>query len=44
MIGGLLFATVATLFFVPTVFGLLHTFAGTKKIGDPQPQHRSVEH
>ncbi len=44
VIGGLLFATVATLFFVPTVFGLLHTFAGTKKIGDPQPQHRSVEH
>jgi multidrug efflux pump subunit AcrB len=24
VIGGLLFATIATLFFVPTVFGLIH--------------------
>ena len=32
VIGGLLAATVATLFFVPSVFALLHTLAGTKKV------------
>jgi len=45
VIGGLLFATVATLFFVPTVFGLLHSLGGSKKqVGDSQPQRESVEH
>jgi multidrug efflux pump subunit AcrB len=32
VIGGLLFATVATLFFVPTVFALLHSWAGSQKV------------
>jgi multidrug efflux pump subunit AcrB len=31
VIGGLLFATVATLLFVPTVFALLHNLGGAKK-------------
>jgi multidrug efflux pump subunit AcrB len=45
VIGGLLFATVATLFFVPTVFGFLHTLVGTKrKDAVPAEQHESVEH
>jgi multidrug efflux pump subunit AcrB len=44
VIGGLLFATVATLFFVPTVFGLLHTLAGTKKINQTEPEHASQQH
>jgi len=35
VIGGLLAATVATLFFVPSVFALLHTLAGTKKVTEP---------
>jgi multidrug efflux pump subunit AcrB len=43
VIGGLLFATVATLLFVPTVFGLLHSWAGSKKTSDSLvAQH--VEH
>jgi multidrug efflux pump subunit AcrB len=41
VIGGLLFATVATLFFVPSVFGLLHTLAGTKKLNENQPEQVS---
>jgi multidrug efflux pump subunit AcrB len=32
VIGGLLFATVATLFFVPTVFSIMHG-AGDREIG-----------
>jgi len=45
VIGGLLFATVATLFFVPTVFGLLHSFGGSKKkVLDGRQQTESVEH
>jgi multidrug efflux pump subunit AcrB len=44
VIGGLLFATVATLFFVPTVFGLLHSFAGTERVDESKPRHESVEH
>jgi multidrug efflux pump subunit AcrB len=44
VIGGLLFATVATLFFVPTVFGLLHNLGGSKQqVGDSQPRRESVE-
>ncbi len=42
VIGGLLFATVATLFFVPSVFALLHTLAGTKKL-DEKPQEEPAE-
>jgi multidrug efflux pump subunit AcrB len=42
VIGGLLFATVATLFFVPTVFGLLHTFAGTKQLDEDKLHHEPV--
>ncbi len=38
VIGGLLFATVATLFFVPSVFGLLHSWAGTKKLHETTPE------
>jgi multidrug efflux pump subunit AcrB len=45
VIGGLLFATVATLFFVPTVFGLLHSLGGSKKPVVPQQRQReAVEH
>jgi multidrug efflux pump subunit AcrB len=44
VIGGLLFATVATLFFVPTVFGLIHSLAGTKALSKGKLQHESVEH
>jgi len=43
VIGGLLFATVATLFFVPTVFGLLHSWAGTKKLSETEPAHASQQ-
>jgi multidrug efflux pump subunit AcrB len=31
VIGGLLFATVSTLFFVPVLFGLIHNFLGKRK-------------
>jgi multidrug efflux pump subunit AcrB len=44
VIGGLLFATVATLFFVPTVFGMVHTLAGTKKLSEGELQAEPVEH
>jgi multidrug efflux pump subunit AcrB len=40
VIGGLLCATVATLTFVPAVFGLLH---GTKKEGGASPHEREQE-
>jgi multidrug efflux pump subunit AcrB len=33
VIGGLLFATVATLFFVPTVFSIIHGKSGDREIG-----------
>jgi multidrug efflux pump subunit AcrB len=33
VIGGLLFATVATLFFVPTVFSIVHGRSGNREIG-----------
>jgi multidrug efflux pump subunit AcrB len=36
VIGGLVFATVATLFFVPTVFVLIH---GRRHIDEPAPAH-----
>jgi Cu/Ag efflux pump CusA len=44
VIGGLLFATVATLFFVPSVFALLHSWAGTKKISEQELDHVSQQH
>ena len=44
VIGGLLFATVATLFFVPTVFGLIHSLVGTKALSEGQFEHQPVEH
>jgi multidrug efflux pump subunit AcrB len=37
VIGGLLFATVATLFFVPVVFSLVHGWLG-KRHGEPHPE------
>jgi len=43
VIGGLLFATVATLFFVPTVFGLLHSFGGRQKTAGLALQSEQVE-
>jgi multidrug efflux pump subunit AcrB len=33
VIGGLLFATIATLFFVPVVFGLIHGWRGRHQTG-----------
>ena len=44
VIGGLMFATVATLFFVPTVFGLLHSWMGTKKTQEVEFASESVKH
>ena len=44
VIGGLLFATVATLFFVPSVFALLHTLAGTKKLSEAATEPASQKH
>jgi multidrug efflux pump subunit AcrB len=35
VIGGLLFATVSTLFFVPVVFSILHRHHGAKPVPDP---------
>jgi multidrug efflux pump subunit AcrB len=42
VIGGLLFATVATLFFVPTVFGLLHSFGDKKRISGKALQQEPI--
>jgi Cu/Ag efflux pump CusA len=40
VIGGLLFATVATLLFVPAVFSLLHRNTGAKETSDgDRPRH-----
>jgi multidrug efflux pump subunit AcrB len=36
VIGGLLFATVSTLFFVPVVFSILHRHHGVKPVPDPR--------
>jgi multidrug efflux pump subunit AcrB len=44
VIGGLLFATVATLLFVPTVFGLLHNLGGNKKKTGAALQREEVRH
>jgi len=48
VIGGLLFATVATLFFVPTVFALIHSRrsrGATASVGPaPLPGRPSLEH
>jgi multidrug efflux pump subunit AcrB len=41
VIGGLLLATVATLFFVPSVFALLH-HSGRRQ-SDPLPEHPAPE-
>jgi multidrug efflux pump subunit AcrB len=37
VIGGLLFATVSTLFFVPTFFNVLHGWLGRRKGHTPPP-------
>jgi Cu/Ag efflux pump CusA len=43
VIGGLLFATVATLFFVPTVFSLIHGFLSRDAAAiQPQAQSRKA--
>jgi multidrug efflux pump subunit AcrB len=39
VIGGLLFATVATLFFVPTVFTIVHGRRGSKSAAAPENAH-----
>jgi CzcA family heavy metal efflux pump len=39
VIGGLVFATVATLFFVPTVFVLIHGRKGHERAPEPAPAH-----
>jgi multidrug efflux pump subunit AcrB len=48
VIGGLMFATVATLFFVPTVFALIHSRrsrSATASMGQaPLPGRPSLEH
>jgi multidrug efflux pump subunit AcrB len=44
VIGGLMFATVATLFLVPTVFGLIHSWAGRASTYAEQLQHEPVKH
>ncbi len=44
VIGGLMFATVATLFFVPSVFALLHSLAGKTKAPTEEFRHESIEH
>jgi multidrug efflux pump subunit AcrB len=38
VIGGLIFATVATLFIVPTVFSLMHRKRAAAKTQDAEPQ------
>jgi len=42
VIGGLLFATVATLFFVPIVFAMIHTRAEKPESPETEPIHSSV--
>jgi multidrug efflux pump subunit AcrB len=44
VIGGLLFATVATLLFVPTVFALLHNIGGNKNKTGVALQREEVRH
>jgi multidrug efflux pump subunit AcrB len=39
VIGGLLFATVATLFFVPTVFSIIHGRAAARALHSPETSH-----
>jgi multidrug efflux pump subunit AcrB len=39
VIGGLIFATVATLFFVPTVFSIIHGRASARALHSPEPSH-----
>jgi multidrug efflux pump subunit AcrB len=39
VIGGLIFATIATLFFVPTVFALIHGRAGAERLAPPELSH-----
>jgi multidrug efflux pump subunit AcrB len=43
VIGGLLFATVATLLFVPTVFAMLHNLGGAKKTNTTTVQHEAFK-
>ena len=39
VIGGLIFATVATLFFVPTVFSIIHGRAAARALHSPETSH-----
>ena len=39
VIGGLIFATVATLFFVPTVFSIIHGRGSLQPLGPAEPAH-----
>jgi len=39
VIGGLIFATVATLFFVPTVFSIIHGRSSLQPLGPAEPAH-----
>jgi Cu/Ag efflux pump CusA len=39
VIGGLIFATFATLFFVPTVFSIIHGRASARALHSPEISH-----
>jgi multidrug efflux pump subunit AcrB len=39
VIGGLIFATVATLFFVPTVFSIIHGRGAARVLHSPETSH-----
>jgi hypothetical protein len=39
VIGGLIFATVATLFFVPTVFSIIHARGAARALYSPEASH-----
>ncbi len=39
MIGGLIFATIATLMFVPVVFSMVHKKQGAKAAAAPETSH-----
>ena len=42
VIGGLVFATIATLFFVPTVFSIVHARGARSRAGEPMPTSPSL--
>jgi multidrug efflux pump subunit AcrB len=39
VIGGLIFATIATLFFVPTVFSIIHGRGSVRALHSPETSH-----